>query len=72
MSYEILNKNGSVTPYGFRCGYVDDTHGKGTRIEGRGMGYIARAEDGFKVLYLGPSLTKARAACRAYKPTTTN
>ncbi|QQM18167.1 hypothetical protein PQD73_gp003 [Stenotrophomonas phage Salva] len=67
MAFELLTKAGRVTPYGFRCGYVDDSYGKGTRIEGRGMGYIARAEDGFNVLYLGPNLTKARKACQAYR-----
>lgn len=53
-----------ITQQGFACGDVDTSHGAGTRIVGRGSGYLAHVDGA--TLYLGPSLTAARAACDAY------
>jgi hypothetical protein len=62
----LLNPRGSVSRDGFACGYVDTSHGAGTRIEGSGAGYLARADGGHAILYHGPRLTLAREACRTY------
>ena len=62
---EIRTKAGRITRYGFACGYVDELTAD-TRIEGLpyGRGLLARDRSGHRVLYVGPSLTAARKACR--------
>lgn len=66
MARPIKNRDGSVSPQGFACGYVDDSHGHGTRIEMRHGTYLARADGGHATLYEGAKLSDARGACRKY------
>lgn len=66
MSKPLQNKDGSISAQGFACGYVDTSHGHGTRIEARHGVYLACADGGYAVLYNGPKLSEARKACRDY------